>query len=39
LIHGKDVGHDFGIRLNGILGFVLCIIAAIVFSKFKEERN
>jgi len=39
LIHGKDVGHDFGIRLNGILGFVLCFIAAIIFSKFKEERK
>ena len=37
LVHGKDVGHDFGIRLNGILGFVLCIIAAIIFSRFKEE--
>jgi glycoside/pentoside/hexuronide:cation symporter, GPH family len=39
LIHGKDVGHDFGIRLNGILGFVLCLIAAIIFSRFKEERK
>jgi glycoside/pentoside/hexuronide:cation symporter, GPH family len=39
LIHGKDVGHDFGIRLNGLLGFVLCVIAAIIFSRFKEDRN
>lgn len=37
LIHGKDVGHDFGIRLNGLLGFVLCIAAAVVFSRFKEQ--
>jgi GPH family glycoside/pentoside/hexuronide:cation symporter len=39
LVQGKDVGHDFGIRLNGILGFALCVIAAIVFSGFKENRN
>ena len=39
LVQGKDVGHDFGIRLNGILGFVLCVIAAIIFSRFKEVRN
>ena len=39
LIYGKDIGHDLGIRLNGVLGFVLCLIAAIVFSRFKEIRN
>lgn len=39
LLHGKDVGHDFGIRLNGILGFVLCVAAAIIFSRFKEHKN
>jgi GPH family glycoside/pentoside/hexuronide:cation symporter len=38
LIRGKDVGHDLGIRLNGALGFVLCVIAAIIFMKFKEEE-
>jgi len=38
LIYGKDVGHDFGIRLNGILGSVLCALAAIVFSRFKEKK-
>lgn len=37
LIYGKDVGHDFGIRLNGVLGFVLCLVAALVFTRFKEE--
>lgn len=36
LIYGKDPNHDFGIRLNGIVGFVLCIIAALVFTKFKD---
>ena len=39
LIYGKDINHDLGIRLNGVLGFVLCVTAAIVFSKFKEVRE
>ncbi len=39
LIYGKDVGNDFGIRLNGILGFVLCCLAAVIFTRFKEEKN
>jgi len=38
LIHGKDVGHDFGIRLNGIVGFVLCLGAAAIFTGFKEAK-
>ena len=39
LIYGKDVGNDFGIRLNGILGFVLCFTAALIFTRFKEEKR
>ena len=39
LIYGKDVGNDFGIRLNGILGFVLCLLAALIFTKFKENHK
>ena len=39
LLYGKDVGDDFGIRLNGILGFVLCFLAAIIFTRFKEEKK
>lgn len=38
LIYGKDVGNDYGIRLNGLLGFFLCLIAAIVFTKFRETK-
>ena len=38
LLYGKDVGNDFGIRLNGILGFGLCLLAGIVFTRFKEKR-
>lgn len=36
LLYGKDVGNDLGIRLNGILGFVLCFLAALIFTRFKE---
>jgi GPH family glycoside/pentoside/hexuronide:cation symporter len=39
LIFGKDVGNDFGIRLNGLLGFGLCFMASLIFLKFKEEKN
>jgi len=37
-IYGKDPGNDFGLRLNGAVGFVLCLIALLVFSKFKESK-
>ncbi len=39
LLYGKDVGNDFGIRLTGILGFVLCLLAAIIFTRFKELKK
>lgn len=39
LIYGKDVGNDLGIRLNGMLGFGLCILAALIFTRFKEVKN
>ena len=38
LLYGKDAGDDLGIRLSGILGFTLCFLAAIIFSRFKEKR-
>lgn len=37
LIYGKDVGNDFGIRLNGVFGFGLCFLAALIFTRFREE--
>ncbi|MCZ4242488.1 MFS transporter [Pedobacter punctiformis] len=37
-IYGKDPGHDFGLRLNGIVGFALCLVALLFFSRFKEEK-
>jgi len=35
-VYGKDPGHDFGLRLNGVCGFVLCIAAFIFFTRFRE---
>ncbi len=35
---GKDPGHDLGIRISGILGFVLCLFAALYFSKYDEKK-
>lgn len=39
LLYGKDVGNDFGVRLNGLLGCGLCLVAAVIFSKFKENKK
>lgn len=38
LLYGKDVGNDFGVRLNGLLGCGLCVLAGLVFFRFKESR-
>ncbi len=38
-IYGKDPGHDYGLRLNGLFGFALCVLALISFSKFKEKTD
>jgi GPH family glycoside/pentoside/hexuronide:cation symporter len=37
-VYGKDPGHDHGLRLNGICGFVLCLTALLFFSRFKEKK-
>jgi GPH family glycoside/pentoside/hexuronide:cation symporter len=39
LIYGKDKGNDLGIRLNGIAGFGLCCLAALIFARFREEKT
>lgn len=36
LNYGKDINHDTGIRLNGVVGFVLCIVAALTFTLFRD---
>ena len=37
-IYGKDPGHDHGLRLNGICGCTLCLLAVGFFSRFRERR-
>lgn len=37
-VYGKDPGNDFGLRLNGVVGFALCILALLFFSRFKEHK-
>lgn len=36
-VYGKDPGDDLGLRLNGICGFVLCLIAFVFFTRFREQ--
>jgi GPH family glycoside/pentoside/hexuronide:cation symporter len=38
-IYGKDPGNDHGLRLNGLCGFVLCVLALVFFSRFREEKK
>jgi len=38
-IYGKDPGNDRGLRLNGLCGCGLCLLAFLVFSRFKEEKR
>lgn len=38
-IYGKDPGNNYGLRLNGICGCVLCLLAFVFFSRFRERRN
>jgi GPH family glycoside/pentoside/hexuronide:cation symporter len=36
--YGKDPGHDHGLRLNGLCGFALCVLAFLFFSRFRETK-
>jgi GPH family glycoside/pentoside/hexuronide:cation symporter len=36
-LYGKDPGHDHGLRLSGIVGMVLCLFSALVYTRYKEE--
>jgi len=38
-VYGKDPGNDYGLRLNGLCGFVLCLLAVVFFSRFREKRR
>jgi GPH family glycoside/pentoside/hexuronide:cation symporter len=35
---GKDPGHDMGLRLSGVAGSLFCIIAAVAYTQYKEEK-
>jgi GPH family glycoside/pentoside/hexuronide:cation symporter len=35
-VYGKDPGDDYGLRLNGVVGFILCLLALLFFARFKE---
>lgn len=35
---GKDPGDDFGVRLSGLAGWILCLLAGIVFIWYNEKR-
>ncbi len=37
-LFGKDPGNDFGIRLSGVIGFALCLLAVLAFSHFRENK-
>ncbi|MEO3402423.1 MFS transporter [Mucilaginibacter sp. CAU 1740] len=38
-VYGKDPGNDYGLRLNGICGCVLCVLAIVFFSRFRERKE
>ncbi len=35
---GRDIGDDLGIRLSGLAGVVLYLMAAVLFVRYDEER-
>ena len=35
---GKDPGQDLGIRLSGLVGFALCLVAGFVFIRYNEKK-
>lgn len=35
---GKDPGDDLGVRVSGLLGFILCLVAGVYFMKYNEKK-
>ena len=33
---GKDIGDDLGVRLSGVIGFILCFAAGVIFLRYRE---
>ncbi|MFN3704490.1 MAG: MFS transporter, partial [Thermoflexales bacterium] len=38
LTFGKDPSNDLGVRLSGVVGFVLCFAAGAIFTLYQESR-
>lgn len=38
-LYGKDPGNDLGLRLSGAVGAVLCVIAALAYSRYREDAE
>ena len=38
-LYGKDPHHDFGLRLSGLVGAVLCLMSAVAYSRYKEPEK
>ena len=34
---GRDVGDDLGIRLSGVAGCVLCVMAALLLTRYRAD--
>lgn len=35
-LYGKDPGDDWGLRLSGVVGGIACLLAALVYTRYKE---
>lgn len=35
-LYGKDPGNDYGLRLSGVVGGALCLVAAMVYTRYRE---
>ena len=35
-LYGKDPGNDDGLRISGLVGAVLCFVAGLVYTRYKE---
>jgi GPH family glycoside/pentoside/hexuronide:cation symporter len=38
-IFGKEPGNDLGLRLNGLIGCGLCVLAGAIYFAFKENKQ
>jgi GPH family glycoside/pentoside/hexuronide:cation symporter len=37
-LYGKDPGDDWGLRMSGVVGAVLCVFAALVYTRYTEPK-